>query len=126
MDRLEMDVNNHHKHYHGLILWLQNHKGHVLIDQENLDCEEPTIINGNKFDLCHMLSEGSTVATCIWDRYKGGWSPKNKEQKIQSAIANQQTKVRIIELISELEDLVSLGATCHSITTRLKRAAQEL
>lgn len=79
MSRLEKDVNNHHKHYHGLILWLKAHKGHVLVDLEDPDCEDQTVILGNEFDLCNMFSEGSTVATCLWYRYKDGWGNKQSQ-----------------------------------------------
>ena len=79
LDRLEKDVNNHHKHYHGLILWLKSHAGHALIDQNDPDCEEHHVISGNYFDLCHILSEGSTVAHAIWNKYEAGWSPENKK-----------------------------------------------
>ena len=81
MDRLESDVLNHHKHIHGLILWLKSHAGCALIkdgDHEHVDSEF-YYVSGDAFDLCNMFSEGSTVAHEIWKRYEGDWSPSKEE-----------------------------------------------
>ena len=81
MDRLESDVLNHHKHIHGLILWLKSHAGCALIkdgDHEHVDSEF-YYVSGDAFDLCKMFSEGSTVAHEIWKRYEGDWSPSKEE-----------------------------------------------
>jgi hypothetical protein len=44
----------------------------------------------------------------------------------QNSTCKQQAKARIIELLSNLEDLVAGGLSCTKIVTKLKWAAQEL
>jgi hypothetical protein len=108
LSRLEKDVNNHHKHFHALILWLKAHKGCTLIDPEfhykltpDPDDRDFSTISGNPFDLCDLLSEGSTVAHEIWAKYEDDWKPAEEPAKLPSYI------VVIEESADSLAELVN-------------------
>jgi len=118
MDRLESDVLNHHKHIHGLILWLKSHAGCVLTkdgDYEHIDSES-YYIRGDAFDLCNMFSEGSTVAHEIWKRYEGDWSPSKEESPPDS---EQQTKHKIKLNVENVPEC-SCGGEVRSVSRKVR------
>ena len=74
---------------------------------------------------CPALFKSTRSGCGMRNVLKSGWNLRS-QIKEAGELSPNTTKVQIVELVSELEDNVMQGSTCHHITTRLKRAAQKL